>query len=176
MDDAARLEQVTRQLDDLIVEWERFFAGDRRVPPQGERARLSRRLRLLAESGRLRGAEAYRAAQLQHRFASYSAMWARLLRQREEGRGPMRSPRPRGGDGAPPAAVHQDDDELYERYARAWGSLGRETALDRDAFRDRLAAQRRQLEERLGRAVRFEVVSEGDSVRVKARAVDREDD
>lgn len=82
MDMTGRVEQLERELRDLILQWERFFSGDRKEPPQKEREALNRRLRLLAEHGSGSRAVQFRFEQLQHRFATYNALWERQLRER----------------------------------------------------------------------------------------------
>ena len=45
-----QLAMVERAMQALTRDWERFFAGDLRVPPHDDGDRLGRRLRLLAEN------------------------------------------------------------------------------------------------------------------------------
>jgi hypothetical protein len=78
---------VENALRDLIRDWERFFAGDLRVPPQNKHDRIDRRLRHLSQQTVQRRADQFRLENLQHRFMAYAANWNRMLREREEGRG-----------------------------------------------------------------------------------------
>jgi hypothetical protein len=95
-----QLPVLEQALNRLVREWERFFAGDRKVPPVAERTALDRRFRALLERPDGRHAVQFKFDQLQHRFGTYSQMWERMLREREEGRSPYPIRRP----GAPPAA------------------------------------------------------------------------
>jgi hypothetical protein len=106
---------------------------------------------------------------------TYATNWERMLREREEGR--MRIPVGRAqapAAGAPNAAsggsVHSPDDAtLYDRYVAARQRTGERVAVDRAAFDARIEVQRRQLEEKLGHEVRFDVVVKGDKVKLAAR-------
>jgi len=175
--EVARLE---RELAELILEWERFFSGDRRTPPAIERDRLRRRIRDAAEARGVRGALAFRLEQLQHRFATYAALWERLLREREEGRRAgivRRVETPVAGRPAPPppanasgtAAVPGGEADLYERWRRAKERLGDRVALGRDEFEARLEAERVRLREQLGGEVEFDVIVRDGKVRLAAR-------
>lgn len=174
MDLQAAIAQTEQALRDLSVEWERFFAGERRTPPQPQRVALQRRLQMLAESAS-RAAEQFRIEQLQSRFMSYNMMWERHLRAREEGnlplavvsRGAAARSRP---DASGPGSVHGEDaDAIWERFTKAKSSLGQRATIDRDAFLAQLEAQRERLEAKLGGQVRFDVVVEDGKVRLAAR-------
>ncbi|MCG6962246.1 MAG: hypothetical protein LJE95_03150 [Acidobacteria bacterium] len=161
------------ELQRLILEWERYFAGDRRVPPQIERQQFAHRLRVLAERGAGTHALRFRLQQLQHKFSTYYALWERQLREREEGRtaggsGPYR----RVPDTPEPVSVNGDE-ALYERYVRAKRRLGQDVGLDRATFVQRLEGQRRRLQNGSGRSVQFDVVVEGDKVKLAARGATR---
>jgi len=170
---AAALAELDRAFRALIVEWERYFSGDRKVPPIGDRERFARRLGVL--TGReARGAEAFRREQLQHRFTSYSQMWERQLRQREEGRvaGGYIQGAPRSAPNAEAAASVESggDEGLWNRYVIEKERLGQEVTMGREAFLEQLNRQREELEARFGCTVRFQVQVEGGRVKVAARA------
>lgn len=169
---------LERALKDLITKWERYFAGDLRVPPVDDRERLTRRLRHLSEHPPQRRADQFRAEQLQHRFMSYAMNWERLLREREEGRGrsvvALRGQRPLAveapPDATPPSSVdRQDAPSLFDRFVAAKESLGQGVRVDRPAFEAQLATQKAQLEERLGHPVQFDVRVEDGKVKLAAR-------
>ena len=81
-----KIQMLERDLREHVKNWERFFAGQLRVPPEVERTRFAQRLRTLAEREFTRRADQFRVEQLQHRFMSYSQNWERMLREREEAR------------------------------------------------------------------------------------------
>jgi hypothetical protein len=157
-------------LKELIRLWERFFAGDVKVPPQSQREQLQRRLRQLSDGAHIiRSADRFRLEQLQHRFMTYAMNWERMLREREEGRGRSMAvirATARAGQPSPPpatngraaAAVHSGGgDDLFERYRSAKEDLGQKSGLDRVAFEKQISSQRSTLEAKLGREVSFDV-------------------
>jgi len=192
MVDSGQLVMVERALQQLTKEWERFFAGVRSTPPTAERERLTRRLRMLSQEGTGGPAVQFRLEQLQGRFQSYSQMWERMLREREEGRTRQgylaRTAAPPAAESTPAptedavraanarAATTVDDggvSALYERYVAAKREVGQASRVDRAAFAAQLEAQRRQLEGRLGGPVQFEVVVDGNKVKLAARRASR---
>jgi hypothetical protein len=172
------IEQITileRALQEHIRKWERYFSGVDRVPPQDEKERINRRIRRLAEQTVNRRAEQFRIEQLQHRFMTYSQNWERMLREREEGRAvqphtdhELRQP---AATNAPAAAAvdRTDESSLFDRYRSAKKERGLDVGVDRETFEKQITEQRRKIEERLGRRVRFDVQIEGDKVRVVAK-------
>jgi hypothetical protein len=170
---------LDRVLQEHIRKWERFFAGVEKVPPQIERERLSRRIRLLSEQTVNRRADQFRIEQLQHRFQTYSMNWERLLREREEGRSAagqtnpgLRAP---ASANAPAAATveSREEDSLFDRYCAAKAEHGVAVKVDRKTFEEQIESQRKRIEERLGRKVHFEVEVEDGKVRVVARKIKR---
>lgn len=169
MELGTQIATLEQELGKLIREWERFFAGDRRTPPQPERDRFNRRLRLIADRGR-RPVDQFKLEQLQHRFATYVALWERQLREREEGRG-LAAAAGRRPNVSPALSVDDlGDDDIYQRYAKAKGTLGQSVKVDREAFLEQVEAQRARLESKLGRQVELDVVVDGDRVKLAARA------
>lgn len=178
----AQIRMLETALREHISRWERFFAGDLRVPPTDERERIYRRLRWLAEQPTNRREEQFRIEQLQHRFQAFSQNWERMLREREEGRGrfaaseaapsaappaPPAEPRP---DAHAPATVDGDGGpDLFDRFVAAKRELEQEVAIDRARFAEQIEAQRRTLTARLGCEVRFDVVVEDGKVKLAAR-------
>lgn len=192
MELAEKIAVLERDLNQLIRKWERFFAGDLKVPPEPDRERMNRRLRMVMDSpGQLRAADRFRLDQLQHRFASYSANWERMLREREEGvrrwtpgkragaqeapstppHAPQtRTPEPPRADAHRAGSVHRDEArDLYERWSRAKESLGQEVRLDRSAFEAQIDRQRKAAEAKLGAVVQFDVAVAGGKVKLTAR-------
>ncbi|MCW8985130.1 MAG: hypothetical protein OQK55_07285 [Thermoanaerobaculales bacterium] len=158
-----------------IRKWEMYFSGVERVPPQDERERINRRIRLLAEQTVNRRAEQFRIEQLQHRFQTYSQNWERMLREREEGRAVQPHTdhelrRPAAANGAATSSVDKaEKGSLFDRYRTAKSERGLDVGVDRETFDKQIAEQRKKIEERLGRKVRFDVQIEDDKVRVVAR-------
>ncbi len=170
----ARVTQLERELRELILEWERFFSGDRRQPPHLDRERLTRKIRVLAEHGARSRSVQFRFEQLQHRFATYNGLWERQLREREEGRriGAVRKIERPQPNATRPGPVKQggNGESLYDRYVAARAALGQEIKLSKEQFETQLEGQRRLAESKLGGPVFFEVVVDGSKVKIAARA------
>jgi predicted DNA-binding protein (UPF0251 family) len=62
-----------------------------------------------------------------------------------------------------------EESSLFDRYKTAKSERGIDIGVDRETFNKQIAEQRKKIEERLGRKVRFEVQVENDKVRVVAR-------
>lgn len=169
--------QMEMELRELIRLWERFFAGDVRIPPLKERKALAARLRRMSEHPPRKSSDRFRAEQLQHRFAVYSANWERMLREREEGikRGrPLVRPTPAPPPSKPVANAQapktvNDSDDLYSRWKRAKAGLGQASGMGREAFEKKLALQRTRLEQKMGCGVSFDIKVDGDKVKLTAR-------
>jgi hypothetical protein len=171
-----QIAQLDKDLRDLIVSWERFFAGDLRVPPHNDHSRFSNRLRALSGKPNRRRADQFRLEQLQHRFTSYAANWERMLREREEGRGRFGGPaaavpvpRAAANGGGHGSVDSSDRDSLYDRYVAAKREHGEEVSVDRERFEQQLAEKRDKLQARLGRDVHFEVMVDDGKVKLAAR-------
>ena len=169
---------LEKEFKDLTTLWDRFFGGDIRVPPVRARDHLQRRLRLLTERpGVARRSDSFRLEQLQHRFMTYNQNWVRLLREREEGR--SQSGRPVRGQGQippppnarPPASVKSASESLFERFSDAKAGLGQKMGMDREAFENKIKAQRTAIEAKLGTSVRFDVLVEDGRVKLAAKKI-----
>ena len=180
MDLEQKIQMLERDLREQVKNWERFFSGRLRVPPEVERTRFAQRLRSLAEQTFNRRADQFRIEQLQHRFMSYSQNWERMLRDREEGRmqrgDPASSPQTHPYIEEPngPTVTSVDSSgraSLYDRYVAAKRQLGLDVRMGRSAFDKQLDRQRDQLQDKLGRQVQFEVRVEDGKVKLAARKV-----
>ncbi len=175
----AKIKILTAELESLILEWEKFFAGVRRVPPNNERDLLARRLRLLSEHQCRTAVNQFRLEQLQQRFMTYSQLWERQLRAREEGRSVGRPGRPAAAPapnaGAPASVKGTGNDDLYERYVAAKRRLGQPVRMSREAFAAGIDRRLEALREELGPNVRLEVRVQDDKVVLAARARRRKD-
>jgi hypothetical protein len=180
MDLEQKIQMLERDLREQIKNWERFFAGRLRVPPEVERTRFAQRLRSLAEQTFTRRADQFRVEQLQNRFMSYSQNWERMLRDREEGRNvgqEARSPhrtRPHVIEANGPTVTSVESagaESVYDRYVSAKNELGLDVRVGRADFEEQLERQRAQLEQKLGRKVQFEVRVEEGKVKLAARKV-----
>ncbi|MCP4899262.1 MAG: hypothetical protein GY906_20040 [bacterium] len=177
MDLIKQVQVLETALQRLILDWERFFSGDIRVPPHADRDRLQQRLRHLGEHPSTRRAEQFRLEQLQNRFMTYYQLWERQLKEREEGRlasGRMRrgapAPMPSPNEALSRSVGDNGGESLFERYVSARQQAGDQVKLDQASFDRQIERQRQEIESKLGRKVQFEVVVEGKRVKLAARA------
>jgi len=167
------LAQMDRWIDELARKWERFFAHDPQVPvpPERERAALDRRLKELSRQEARTAAEQFRIEQVLHRFTTYSALWQRQLREREEAR-KAAAVASRTPNVPPPAAVPTSGNDyrrLHTSYLAALRRSGKDAEVTFESFRRTLEAQRRALAQRGAAVEEFEVVEESGQVKVRAR-------
>lgn len=190
MDISSKINSLEGDLRTLIIRWDRFFAGDLKMPPSREKEILRRRLRALAEdSGGAHSGDRFRLDQLQHRFMSYAMNWQRLLREREEGVrrfvpgqqegvGPTVQPTPQEvkTNTPPPASVdHVDTDDLFERWCSAKADIGHEVKINRQAFEAQINRQRQDIEKRMNSTVVMDVTVADGKVKLTARRVEKPD-
>ena len=87
------LDLLERSLTSLKVDYERFFAGDLKVPPVAARRKVEEVLRRVGNVDVERAAEAFRLQALQGRFTALTELWDKRVSAKEEGRGLFRAPR-----------------------------------------------------------------------------------
>jgi hypothetical protein len=71
--------------------------------------------------------------------------------------------------GLPGSVDRPDETSLFDRFVAAKEGLGQGVRIDRSAFEAQLAAQKTQLEQRLGHRVQFDVRVEDGKVKLAAR-------
>jgi hypothetical protein len=82
------LDLIDRSIKQLQVDWDRFFAGLEKRPPNDLKTRTETLIRRHA-GGELRpNATRFRYQSLTARYSSYNELWSKRLRYREEGRQP----------------------------------------------------------------------------------------
>jgi len=83
---AEDLEALERSIRQLQIEWEKFFGGVEKKPPNELRTRVESLLRRYA-SGEIRNnAERFRYQNLVARYGTFNELWSKRLRAIEEGR------------------------------------------------------------------------------------------
>lgn len=176
------IERVGRELDALRVEFEKFFAGARQTPPEEMREGIRVDLRRLRTYPMTQLADSFRITQLEARFNSYSELFNRRVRDREEGRRTVRSlPAAAAGsalvDGLAAdhgvtvrGAVAADDARaLYEALAR---DHAHPPQFDLDSFRSYLQRQTEAIRAKTGCSeVRFRLAEEGGRIKLKAKPI-----
>jgi hypothetical protein len=174
------LDQLNRDVQQLRVDFERFFNGALPFPPEELRGRVQTQIRNLRTLNNAATAvEAFRLSDLEARFNSYNELFNRRLRDIEEGRHPAGRqapppPPPRRydpaqgivfGDRVDPEAA----EALYQGLVSAPGDTPR---FDLDSFQTYLARQVTAIREKTGcTAVQFRLATEDGKVKLKARPV-----
>jgi hypothetical protein len=95
------LEQLEKLIRQLQIEWEKFFAGVERKPPNELKARLESLLRRHSNAEIRNSTWRFRCQTLMARYNTFNEMWTRRLRALEEGR-PLGSGRFKITPAAPP--------------------------------------------------------------------------
>ncbi len=187
---AHQLDLVADGIEKFKIEFERFLAGATVVPPDEHKAKLARDLRELRTANLRTSADQFRLASLEARFNSYSELFNRRLRDREEGRGarPARL-------ATPPSATRRLDattgvvvtDRLEaEAVAALYQTLTRRVndatagagsaapAMELDTFRGYLSQQIESIRLKTGcEAVQFRIASEDGKLKLKAKPVSK---
>lgn len=172
------LDHLGRDIQQLRVDFERFFNGALPFPPEELRGRVQAQIRSLRGMVNLATAvDTFRLGDLEARFNSYNELFNRRLRDAEEGRVAARS--------APPPAPSRHDpaqgivfgervdpeaaEALYQGLAAAPGDSPR---FDLDSFQTYLSRQVTAIREKTGCAqVQFRLAMEDGKVKLKARPV-----
>lgn len=170
------IERVGQQLDAFRVEYEKFFAGARQTPPEEMREDIRGHLRRLRSQPMVQLADNFRITQLEARFNSYSELFNRRVREREEGRRTFRPPPPAAaaadpGRGVTVAGPVGDADArvLYEGLAR---DAAHPPQFDLASFRTYLQRQADAIRAKTGCSeVRFRLAEEGGRIKLKAKPI-----
>jgi hypothetical protein len=175
---AEALDQLGRDVQQLRVDFERFFNGSLPFPPEDLRGRVQAQLRNLRNANLATAVDSFRLGDLEARYNSYNELFNRRLRDAEEGRQPgvrhAPPPAPRRHDPAQGIVFGERIDPeaaaaLYQGLAAAPGDVPR---FDLDSFQTYLARQVAAIRERTGCSqVQFRLASEDGKVKLKARPV-----
>ena len=184
-----QLDLVADGIEKFKIEFERFLAGATVVPPDDHKAKLMRDLRELRTANLRTSADQFRLASLEARFNSYSELFNRRLRDREEGRGarPTRAAAaaPERRLDATSGVVVTDRLEaeavaaLYQTLTRrvsdaAGGGAGAAPTMELDTFRGYLSQQIESIRLKTGcEAVQFRIASEDGKLKLKAKPVSK---
>lgn len=84
-DDLALIERGIRELQ---IDWEKFFSGLERRPPNDAKARLERLIRRYTGIEIRNSTHRFRYQSLTARYSTFAELWAKRLRALEEGRAP----------------------------------------------------------------------------------------
>ena len=187
---ANQLDLVADGIEKFKIEFERFLSGATVIPPDERKAQLTRDLRDLRTANLRTSADQFRLASLEARFNSYSELFNRRLRDREEGRGarPARTaaaaPERRLDASAGVVVTDRLENEaveaLYQTLTRrandAAGAGGPASApaMALDTFRGYLSQQIESIRLKTGcEAVQFRIAAEDGKLKLKAKPVSK---
>ena len=175
------LDRLEADLRKLQIEFEKFFNGALRIPPEDFRLSLQDRIRVLRETRNLSSVDRFRMTGLEARFNSYSELFHRRLRDREEGRvvaSPSSLPEASQTDARDGVLVGERIDPaaaeaLYIGLAKG----GEAPRFDLHAFGEYLQKQADGIRRKTGcQQVRFRLEETDGKVRLKARPIKDDQD
>ncbi|HUG54286.1 MAG TPA: MXAN_5187 C-terminal domain-containing protein, partial [Vicinamibacteria bacterium] len=189
-DDLDALERSMRQLQ---VEWEKFFGGVEKKPPNELKVRVEALVRKYAYAEIRNNTERFRYQTLSSRYATFNELWNKRLRAIEEGRPvglhgiherhapppPPFSPTPvaaRGGSGEVRVKDPSGDAEamrsLFDRFLEARKAAGDAAPVRFESFQKIISQQAaRILSEKGAQAVDFRLETKDGKVSLKAKPV-----
>jgi hypothetical protein len=172
---------LAKGVQQLKIEFERFFSGSAKLPPEELRNRVQQQLRNLRNASGSSGSTAvdsFRLADLEARFNSYNELFNRRLRDSEEGHRRTRSVSP-----PPPAesafnvqkgvvVIGDPAPQMVEALYDGLVAGGEPPRFDLASFGNYIARQASAIREKMGcEGVQFRLVSEDGKVRLKARPI-----
>lgn len=170
--------KVDRELDDfekgimlLKREYEIFLAGASKRPPTESRNRLQNSSKHLQSLQGISYAQKFRYGALQSRLSTYSDLWNKQMRLKEEGKQAQHSAvKPKQH---PSPKREQPYEKIYKDYLSARESSGEQRSiLNYDGFSDLLKKQREALMHKFQcKDVQFYVSVENGRTKLKARTV-----
>lgn len=174
MNDSSPIDVVERDLQQLRVEFERYFNGALDLPPHDLRDQIKKRIRLLR--GQTQGpVENFRLNTLEARFNSYNEMFNRRVRDIEEGRASVRNrdnPSRVNVEEGVMVSGRIDDSAAAAFYQRLYGDSDAAEKIDIDRFRGYLNQQTQKIRQRTGcRQVQFRLAREDGRFKLKAKAL-----
>jgi hypothetical protein len=175
---AEDIDRLDREVQQLRIEFERFFSGAQPLPPEELRHRIQGQLRQLRNRTATTAVEGFRLGELEARFNSYNELFNRRLRDREEGRHAPRIAPP-----APAAPRFDPEQGIVVReavdpaaaealYTGLRSGSGEGPKFDLDSFQTYLERQAASIREKTGCAqVQFRLAREDGKLKLKARPV-----
>ena len=189
-EDLLTIEEWLRRLQ---IEWDKFFAGVEKKPPQELRSRLEALIRRHAQQDVRNSTLRFRYQTLTARYNTFNEMWNKRLRALEEGRpwtgarAPV--PVPAAAAAPPPRAPKPPRSEtpyrvagattdgvairgLYDQFMAARKAGGETAGVKFEAFESLISKQAsRILSQQGARAVDFRLESKDGKVSLKAKPV-----
>jgi hypothetical protein len=188
-DDLDILESAIRQIQ---IDWEKFFGGVEKKPPNDLKTRVEALIRKYAYAEIRNNTERFRYQTLTARYNTFNELWNKRLRAREEGRpvglhgvyerqaAPPPSfapPPPSARTGSGEVRVKDAADEgavraLFDRFLEARKAAGESGAVKFESFQKVISQQAsRILNEKGAQAVDFRLETKDGKVSLKAKPV-----
>ena len=186
------LEHLEKSIRLLQIEWEKFFGGVERKPPNDLKTKVEALVRKNANIEIRNNTERFRYQNLTARYNTFSELWSKRLRAMEEGR-PMGvhgfradilppAPAPRMPEAARPTAgevrVRSPVSDaaavrsLFDRFLEERRKAGETAAVKFESFQKIIAQQAtRILNDKGATAVDFRLETKDGKVSLKAKAV-----
>jgi hypothetical protein len=188
------LDLIEKSFRLLQIEWEKFFGGVERKPPNDLKTKVEALIRRHANAEIRNNTDRFRYQNLTARYNTFNEMWGKRLRALEEGHAlglhgaraqAAPPPRPAASErGAARAAgggeVRIQDPErdseamrsLFDRFLEERQKTGETAAVKFEGFRKLIAQQaNRILSEKGGQAVSFRLETKDGKVSLKAKAL-----
>jgi hypothetical protein len=176
-EDLDRLEAGLRQLK---IEYDMFFAGATPKPPIELRASFDRMIKRYSNLTFRQYATRFHFNSIVSKYNSFSELWAKMLKNVEEGDRPAPAVADRAGGGArvlatcrvkDPSREHESLRQLHARYLELRKKHGNaEGKLSFESFVSGVASQAKKLREKAGcHEVELRLVVEDRKVHLKAR-------
>jgi hypothetical protein len=194
---AEDIEAIEKSIRQLQIEWDKFFSGLERKPPNDLKTKVEALLRRHANAEIRNNTERFRYQSLTAKYNTLNELWAKRLRAKEEGRPlgvhglkadllpppapvPTAHPglaRPRQ-DGSAEVRVQSLDRDakavrgLYERFLAARQAAGESAPVKYESFQKLIGQQTsRLISEKGGQAVDFRLETRDGKVSLKAKVV-----
>ena len=192
-EDLDKLEKAIRQLQ---IEWDKFFGGIEKKPPNDMKFRVEQLVRQYAHQEIRNNGERFRYQSLTARYNTMNELWSKKLRAIEEGKplgvhglkaDRLPPPQPQAPRSAPTAAAGAPASEvrvkspdgdaqavkaLYDQFMQARKAAGEPGSVKFDSFQKLIAQQAsRILTEKGAKAVDFRLETKDGKVSLKAKPV-----
>jgi hypothetical protein len=191
------LDALERSIRQIQIEWDKFFSGIEKKPPNDSKTRLEALIRRHANAEIRNNTERFRYQTLTARYNTLNELWSKKLRLREEGKAfgvhglkaealpPPPPPAPAapkhaGAHGGPAEQFRVQNPErdaqtvraLYESFLQARKGNGETAPVRYESFQKLIGQQAsRILSDKGGQAVEFRLEKKEGKVTLKAKVV-----
>ena len=187
------LDTLERSIRQLQIDWDRFFSGLEKKPPNDLKVKVEAIVRRHANAEIRNNADRFRYQTLTARYSTFNELWSKKLRAREEGKAfgvhglkaemlppppPPPPPRPSAGRSGEFRVQNPERDaatvrSLYESFLEARSRNGENAPVKYESFQKLIGQQAsRILSDKGGKAaVEFRLETKDGKVSLKAKVV-----